>query len=703
MNRTSSQFANLQAAFNRLDNRLSRAIGIVETAQGVVPGLDPFRGMYISSDDVHRLLFREPGEPGLWSGGPAGLENLPAEHPARTFQSRFGLSDFDMDVVLLALAVEVDLRYERLYGWLHDDATRRRPSVSLALDLLCESADDRVRKRAAFAADSILFRSGILKWSDRPDIEAPLLSRTFALDEAAVRFLLGQVAADGRLDTWCRWVRPEITVASVPVPDAVRQQLQSAAILDGNCHFRGPPGCGQRHAAEALASALERSLVEADLTRLDTSAHASVKALALEANLRNAVIYLTGIDELLAAGQTTAVRSSLEILSRATVTTVVSTEAGTSLRHLLRPPVRLIAFDAPSRSACGDWWTNCLGSDSRNADRRLPEILSGRYRLNLDQIEDAVALVNGNKPQSDTAGADSCAPLDRLMAAARDVSCQHLNRLADAIEPVRRWSDIVLPEPTMIQLHELCARISTRHEVLDDWGFAARLANGTGCNTLFAGPPGTGKTLAAEIIAAELGLNLYRIDLASVVSKYIGETEKNLSRIFTAAEQSNAVLLFDEADALFGKRSAVHDSHDRYANIEVSFLLQRMEQYDGVAILASNLAQNLDDAFVRRLAFTVHFPFPTAELRERIWTGVWPAETPLAECVDCTWLAQAFKLSGGHIRNAALAAAYLAASEGGSVTLAHVRRAVRREFQKMGKALSDAELGIGSLHAVSSR
>jgi SpoVK/Ycf46/Vps4 family AAA+-type ATPase len=198
--------------------------------------------------------------------------------------------------------------------------------------------------------------------------------------------------------------------------------------------------------------------------------------------------------------------------------------------------------------------------------------------------------------------------------------------------------------------------------------------------------------MAAEIIANALGLSLYKIDLSTVVSKYIGETEKNLDRIFGAAENANAVLLFDEADALFGKRSEVRDSHDRYANLEIAYLLQKMEQYEGVAILATNLRQNLDQAFVRRLAFIVHFPFPDEESRRRIWSGIWPSRIPLAEDVDLDLLASRFKLSGGNIKNIALGAAFLASEGSGAVTMAHLLHATRREYQKMGKALTEAEL-----------
>jgi len=237
-------------------------------------------------------------------------------------------------------------------------------------------------------------------------------------------------------------------------------------------------------------------------------------------------------------------------------------------------------------------------------------------------------------------------------------------------------------------LREVCAHVKHRHRVFADWGFGGKISLGKGLSALFVGPSGTGKTMASEVIAGELGLDLFKIDLSCLVSKYIGETEKNLSRVFEEAEQSNAILFFDEADSVFGKRSEVKDSHDRYANIEVNYLLQRMEEYEGVVILASNYQRNIDEAFTRRIRFIIEFPFPDDDYRRRIWGKVFPEHTPLAEDIDFEFLAHKLKLSGGNIRNIALGAAFLAAGcGGGRVEMGHVVCAAKREFQKMGRLL----------------
>ena len=341
-------------------------------------------------------------------------------------------------------------------------------------------------------------------------------------------------------------------------------------------------------------------------------------------------------------------------------------------------------------------WRESLAEFGGITDPGVVDDLAGRFRLTRSQTIRAVAEARGRirltvRPgaPADPAGKTQTPTLGReaLFAAARAQGGRALAELARRIDPKHGWDDLVLPDETAAQLQELCQRVVHRERVLGAWGFDRKLTTGRGVSALFAGPSGTGKTMAAEVIARELGMALYAIDLAGVVSKYIGETEKNLDRIFTAAERANVVLFFDEADALFGKRSQVRDSHDRYANLEVSYLLQKIEAYDGFAILATNLRQNLDEAFARRMAFTVHFPVPGEASRRRIWEGIWPAETPLAADIDLRQLARQLALSGGSIRNMALAAAFLAAEDGSAVGMRHVWVAARREYQKFGKVL----------------
>ncbi|HUO55490.1 MAG TPA: ATP-binding protein, partial [Rhodoblastus sp.] len=314
------------------------------------------------------------------------------------------------------------------------------------------------------------------------------------------------------------------------------------------------------------------------------------------------------------------------------------------------------------------------------------ESLVSHFSLGPSAIETVCAVV-----AADPAIADPSWAGQSLWDACRAQARARLDDLAQRIDAEAEWDDLVLPATQKQVLRDIVVQVRQRAKVYEGWGFGGRDARGLGVSALFAGASGTGKTLAAEIMAHELRLDLYRIDLSQVVSKYIGETEKNLRRVFDAAETSGAVLLFDEADALFGKRSEVKDSHDRYANIEVSYLLQRMESYRGLAILTTNLQQALDPAFKRRIRFIVSFPFPGEAERAEIWRRVFPAATPL-DRLDMGKLAR-LNVAGGNIRNIALGAAFLAADDGLPVGMAHVLRTARDEYMKLERPLTDQEIG----------
>jgi SpoVK/Ycf46/Vps4 family AAA+-type ATPase len=280
-----------------------------------------------------------------------------------------------------------------------------------------------------------------------------------------------------------------------------------------------------------------------------------------------------------------------------------------------------------------------------------------------------------------------------LHRACRAESSPTLEAHAQKLRARYRWEDLVLPDDVRAQLQDVCNAVRFRARVHGEWGFERKFSLGRGLTVLFSGPSGTGKTMSAEVLAGDLDLDLFKINLAEVVSKYIGETEKNLARIFDEAESANGILLFDEADALFGKRSEVKDSHDRYANIEINYLLQRLEEFEGIVILTTNMLKNLDPAFTRRIQYTVEFPAPNERGRGELWAKVFPAATPRATDLDLDFLAKRFKLSGANIKNIALNSAFLAASNGGVVDMAHVVTALRREYHKMGKLASRSEFG----------
>jgi SpoVK/Ycf46/Vps4 family AAA+-type ATPase len=327
-------------------------------------------------------------------------------------------------------------------------------------------------------------------------------------------------------------------------------------------------------------------------------------------------------------------------------------------------------------------WLQTLGEGAHDAAGQL----AAQFSLNITTIAHVAQEVLSETNETD----DQLA--SKLWAACCAITRPRLDALAQRLDPKATWNDLVLPTEQTNLLHQIAYQVGQRHTVYEAWGFAEKMNRGLGISALFAGDSGTGKTMAAEVIANDLRLNLYRIDLSAVVSKYIGETEKNLRRLFDAAEDGGAILFFDEADALFGKRSEVKDSHDRYANIEINYLLQRMEAYRGLAILATNMKGALDPAFMRRLRFIVNFPFPAASERKLIWQKVFPPQAPKDE-LDYDRLAR-FNITGGNIHSIALNAAFMAAQLNSNVTMPILLGAARTEFRKLDKPINEAEFRV---------
>ena len=695
----------LLSALRRLDILLQQAVRKAESTYGSKAAADTFRGLYLSHADAEDLLGREPGAPTLSAF--EGID-LPAVHasnsPLNCLRRTFSLSDLDLDVVCLALAPELDLRYERLYAYLQDDVTRRHPTLDLALNLLCGSAEDKIKKRVHFAPEAPLLRFGLIHvFPDQHQSQPSLLAHYFRLDPQVVRMLLGQLSLDERLRSYCQLARPTVALDDVHVTASTRQALPFLVKNIQEHHargfyFEGKRGTGKRQVAEALARCIGASLLTVDMGQAITREADDdeiVKLICREAKLQNAVLYLDEFDAL--RGDVRHKRLP-QLLSEQVegVVVMAGSKPWSSLsgewKNVMVVPFSVATFEERYAS-----WQRGLENANVGVDPQTVVAIADRFRLNQNQISEAIETARGQalwraaQQQEPASGELQPTPQD-LFRAARRHSGRELASLARKIESVQTWNDLVLPDDAMTQLQEIVLRMVHRHRVLHQWGFDRKLSSGKGVNALFAGTSGTGKTMAAEVIANELGLELYKVDLAGVVSKYIGETEKNLERIFDAAEEANAILFFDEADALFGKRSEVHDAHDRYANIEVAYLLQRMEQYEGISLLATNLRQNMDEAFVRRLAFIVQFPFPNVASRLRIWQGIWPREISFSDDVNLEHLASQYKLSGGNIKNIAFAAAFHAAADGGCVSMSHLLRATRREYQKMDRVLLGSEL-----------
>jgi AAA+ superfamily predicted ATPase len=696
-------YASLLPMLQRLDQRLAAAVSAADHVFAARAAGDLYRGLAISPADVAAAFGRTPGEPflslSIQAHDIAEASNSLSLRRLLWLQRVYGLTDLDLDIILIGLAPEIDLRYERLYAYLQDDVTRRRPSIDLALNLLCASAGEKLQQRERFAPDAPLARHQLIEVvSDPHHQNSPLLARLFKLDEQIVRFLLLDDSMDSRLAHFCSMVHPAENQNDLLLPEDLCQQLQALAANQSRSSvrlsFEGPTDCGQKEAVALLASALDMRVLHVDFSQYDVAAQQAddlLKSAAREAWLRSALLHVKGTDSLSEPKPLNALWLALQ-----TIPTPFVIESESAWVSASGKPLGVVSlhFATPAIAQREYWWRQCLEQANTEASDDLISMLAQRYRLNFAQIQDAAKL--GATAQWSTANdAGINARIGNQLATSAKAQTRHLlANLALHIQTKRNWQDIVVPEDADTQLREICAQFIHRQKVLDDWGFGQKLSYGKGINVLFAGPSGTGKTMAAEIVANELGLDLYKIDLAGVVSKYIGETEKNLDKIFTAAEHANAVLFFDEADALFGKRTDVSDAHDRYANIEVSYLLQKMEQYEGITILATNLRDNMDEAFIRRLAFSVYFPFPDDMQRLRIWRSIWPANVPLADEVDLAFIAREVKVSGGSIKNIALSAAYLASAQDSSIEMSHLIQAANREFGKLGRSLS-----IGQYHA----
>jgi AAA+ superfamily predicted ATPase len=716
----SPNFATLLPAMQRLDRLLDWAVKAMQASRG--PELAaPFRGLYVSRAEVSRLLTLQPGAPQFPRARKASDEKSEpsdaGESPLEWMVSSFGLSDFDADLILLALAPELDLRYEKIYSFLQDDVTRKRPTVELALNLFCANAQAKLERRGNLSPESPLRRHRLMHLVPDPNqVEPSFLAYYLKLDDQVTRLLLGESRLDPRLANECSLIEPSQEWNHLTASPEIKQVLPTLAANAGASrqplafYFYGPRGSAKRETAEALAHAMGMKLLTVRCDRLPEKSTSDNfwQIVFREAQFNRAYLFVSELDDFRGQEAATRRQDLLDAVARFSGITILSG------CHLWVPSESVsfgvvpVQFEIPNLDERRTCWESRLQRHQIQLDPHSVETLAARFRLTSVRIEEAVTTAvlharwrAAQIADSDSAhAADSSLPtLSDLAAAARSQCGHELANLSNKINPRYSFQDIVLPDDQFQQLRETCRQAEFRHVVYGSWGFDRKLSLGKGLNVLFSGPPGTGKTMAAEVLAHELQLDLYRIDLSQVVNKYIGETEKNLDRIFTAAENSNAILFFDEADALFGKRSEVRDSHDRYANIEISYLLQKMEEYQGISILATNLRQNLDDAFTRRLQAVVEFPFPDEEFRRRIWESIFPIEAPLDDSVRFDLLARNIHLAGGNIKNIALAAAFFAAAEGGVITMSHLIQAARREHQKLGRAWKEIEIATAKATA----
>jgi hypothetical protein len=583
----------------------------------------------------------------------------------------FGLSAFERRLLLLCAGMELDAAFAPLCAAAQGDLQRPFPTFSLALAALPDAHWSAVTP----ASPLRLWRLVDVLPGDS------LTSSPLRVDEWVLHFLAGVAYLDERLSPLMQAVDPPAVLTPTHLAAAERiaelwaeqsgerpvvllsgdDVSACRAVAAGACDLLGVSACSLR-VGDIASSAVERDLLGRVWER--------------EAVLGGRVLLVDCQD------------ADAEALRAATL---LVEAVRTPVMVIGREPLRLrerarfqIEVTRPGTADQVLLWRAALGGASGALNGEVEEVAE-HFQLGVDGIRTAGAQARGEARRS--RGLDAPPTLwniCRVQARAR------LDDLAQRIEPAAGWDDLVLPAPQKEILRQIAANAAQRVTVYERWGFAGQGSRGLGITAVFTGASGTGKTMAAEVLAGQLSLDLYRIDLSQVVSKYIGETEKNLGRVFDAAEEGGAVLLFDEADALFGKRTEVKDSHDRYANIEVSYLLQRMEAYRGLAILTTNLKSALDPAFLRRIRFVIQFPFPDAAQRSEIWRRVFPAAAP-TEGLDADRLAR-LNVAGGNIRNIALNGAFLAAAAGQPVRMEHLLRAAQAEYAKLERPLTDSEV-----------
>ena len=607
--------------------------------------------------------------------------------PIQQLAAAFGLQAHEQQLLLLALAPQLDSRFGRVYGFLHDDIGRQRLSAGLAQQLLGIKDLTARQLRLSLHADSPLLKYRLLSLGE--DDSQPLLARPLQLDSRLVDFLVGLRQLDNELTELMQtpW-RAKAILQTDSVSTSAQQchqqwrhqprplllQLQQDSDIDVWLSLF----CGQ----QALSLLC---LSWPQLTALEYQHSARVLRKAIrEAHLSASILHLQAVDN-------RQPRLLNLLWSLLTPLCCMSTSTQLSTSPACGP---LLVETIPSLGNLNrtTLWQAMLAESVTSWDlnsdliQDLAKHCANTYRLPVAAIASMLHRLSSQLPASTNVAT-------ALQRACRTEVAQQMAQVAQRVDSPFTFSDLVLSAGTMQALQQLVQRQANSQTVLTDWGLGALLHQSAGCAALFVGSSGTGKTMAAAVVANELGLDLYRVDLSAVVSKYIGETEKNLERIFAAAAQSQAVLFIDEADALFGKRTEVQDAHDRYANIEVSYLLQKMEQHPGVVILASNFSQNIDDAFFRRFSTVVEFTLPGANERLRLWQKLHRSNVPIAAELDLSFLAQRFELAGGHIKNCILNAAYHAAKQQQPVDMPMLLRAIAQEYTKLGKPVTKQSFG----------
>ena len=643
-------------------------------------------GLVVSREEFEYNLSRA-AERGLWARLDEGereqaqlteqalalrLERTDAPLPLLLLFSRCGLDSFEQKCLVLSYLPCADRKYGKLFAYLQDDVTCKAPGAALAVQLFLPPGEEPETCMSRFSRRGD--RDRFLRLFDADALGQGLLVPRRSVTEFLATGTLSDRAGLRLFDGGAQQPRGPLAVQRDTARrlDALVEDPAACTVL-----LSGPAGSGKRFQVEHLCSRRRERCVFADLEGEGWQERAGEAA--LWADMCDAWLCLYRLDRdgdapgeyrppdagmLEALEQLGTRRNKRFFLSRKPITARLDRLAVEVSLPEATEQERLELFRSALRGSVLDGCTE--------------EELAAKFRFSPRQIRVACEQAAGLARLEGTGAIPS-----RLMHRCCYAQAVHsLEKLASRVPPAYGWDDVVLPEAQKRLMRQACDHIRYRHRVYYDWGFGDKVSYGRGLSILFAGAPGTGKTMCAQVIANQLDMELFKINLSQIVSKYIGETEKNLRSVFSEAKNAGCILFFDECDALFGKRSEVKDAHDRNANVEVAYLLQQIEEYDGVCILATNLIGNIDAAFMRRITYVVHFPFPDPPARERIYRRMLPDAAPRADDIDWRFLAEKFELSGGHIKNIVLSAAFMAAGEDAPVSMRHLLQAAVNELKK---------------------
>lgn len=648
---------------------------------------NPLKGLVISGSDIYRLLngsrqnsylitkdneFTDIQEAAVNSAD-AGVW-LPLEKLC----SMFNLNIAEKIFILMAVSVEISAKYSKIYGYFNDNISKTRPSFSLAFDIMGMDDDGRNKVRSSLLEDSS-FRKYICTMSKQDE---PLLMREICIDERIINYVMdarndaGLLVYDGQ----------GANVIGCGVWEKLLKTYDICSKTKGAIYLYGDKGSGKKENFKKflISQKISAVLVDMKLMTLNTDEfEINLRRAIREVILNDGVLAVDNYQEILNCENHNAAFCEKIFIEETSAldrpTFVFSTEKyrGNYASSLIQ-----IKLDRPDYEDRVRLWKHY--SKSLNAGILNTEQLASKFLFTPAQIKNAVA--------SYAAESHMDTGKYTIYEACFDNINHDLYKRASKVNAEYTWENLILPDEQKSLLQDACNQVENKYRVYEEWGFNDTVAYGKGVTVVFSGPPGTGKTMAAQVMANRLNLELFKVDLSQIVSKYVGETEKNLSDIFTEAKISNAILFFDEADALFGKRSDVKSSNDKYSNLETSYLLQKIEEYEGISVLATNYLKNIDEAFIRRMKYIINFPFPDVDSRKQIWQVTMPDKAPVGRDIDYDFLAETFEISGGNIKNILVYAAFKAAADSPRITMSHILKAAQYEMQKIGKLMLSQDM-----------